>query len=75
MELHVSFAPDTGTEIGCTHDLNEEDMVQRIDAIMEGYKGVRGSLIPILQSAQNLFGYLPEVVLKRISRSLNIPYS
>jgi NADH:ubiquinone oxidoreductase subunit E len=75
MELHVSFAPDTGTEVACNHELSEEEMVQRVDDIMEGYKGLRGSLIPILQSAQNLFGYLPEGVLKRISLTLGMPYS
>lgn len=34
-----------------------------------------GMLIPILQRAQELYGYLPENVLKEISRMLMIPYS
>lgn len=34
-----------------------------------------GGLIPILQEAQNLFGYLPIPVLKEISLKLDKPYS
>jgi len=34
-----------------------------------------GALIPILQRAQELYGYLPEEVLKRISTDLQVPYS
>lgn len=32
-------------------------------------------MIPILQTAQNMFGYLPEPVLKKVSSSLKISYS
>jgi NADH:ubiquinone oxidoreductase subunit E len=32
-------------------------------------------LIPVLQIAQGLFGYLPEEALKRISAALNKPFS
>jgi len=34
-----------------------------------------GGLIPILQEAQSLFGYLPVAVLKEISLKLDKPYS
>lgn len=50
-------------------------MMQSLDHIISSFEGVRGSLIPVLQSAQNLFGYLPESVLKHISSSMKIPYS
>ncbi|MBI9097412.1 MAG: NAD(P)H-dependent oxidoreductase subunit E [Spirochaetaceae bacterium] len=50
-------------------------MIQSLNHIIEGFEGVEGALIPVLQSAQNLFGYLPEVVLKHISLTMRIPYS
>ena len=39
------------------------------------YKGKPGALIPVLQLAQGIFGYLPEVALKHIARELRKPYS
>ena len=42
---------------------------------MDSYVGKEGSLIPALQIAQKLFGYLPEEVLKRVSVKLDIPFS
>jgi NADH:ubiquinone oxidoreductase subunit E len=59
----------------CQTELSEEDMLKRTDEILEDYKGVAGALIPVLQIAQKIFGYLPEPVLKRISLKMNKPYS
>ena len=59
----------------CQSSLSEEDMLRQLDDILKDYKGVDGALIPVLQIAQNMFGYLPKVVLKRISLQLNKPYS
>ena len=59
----------------CMSEISEEDMLSRLDGILDDYKQVDGALIPVLQIAQNMFGYLPEVVLKRISLKLNKPYS
>jgi NADH:ubiquinone oxidoreductase subunit E len=43
--------------------------------VLEEYKGKEGALIPVLQMAQGIFGYLPEVALKRISIGLGKSYS
>jgi len=59
----------------CQSDISEEDMLRQIDGILDDYKGVDGALIPVLQIAQKMFGYLPKAVLKRISLILNKPYS
>ncbi len=59
----------------CQSEMSEEDMLGQIDGVLEDYKGVEGALIPVLQIAQNMFGYLPESVLRRISRKLDKPYS
>lgn len=43
-----------------------------MDDVFEKYEGQRGSLIPILQRAQALYGYLPPEVLKLIARRLGV---
>lgn len=53
----------------------EEELLRSLDVVIDGYAQTRGALIPVLQSAQNLFGFLPEKVLKHISLRLKIPYS
>jgi NADH:ubiquinone oxidoreductase subunit E len=49
--------------------------LSRINPILEKYQGQEGALIPTLQEAQAIYGYLPEEVLKTISRGLKIPLS
>lgn len=46
-----------------------------LDAILEKYKGQKGSLIPVLQQAQNAHGYLSKEALEYIAKGLNIPIS
>lgn len=48
-------------------------MAAELDKIIKEYRDMPGSLIPLLQRAQELVGYLPPVVQKHISRGLNIP--
>ncbi|OGV62595.1 MAG: NADH:ubiquinone oxidoreductase [Lentisphaerae bacterium RIFOXYC12_FULL_60_16] len=50
-------------------------MLRRLDKVLREYREKPGALIPVLQIAQGLFGYLPETVLKRISLALEKPYS
>jgi NADH:ubiquinone oxidoreductase subunit E len=46
-----------------------------VNDIIKQYKGTKGALIPVLQSVQNLLGYLPRQILASISEQLSIPYS
>ncbi len=46
-----------------------------IDDIIQSFSKEEGALIPVLQSVQNLLGYLPEEALKYISVNLDIPFS
>ena len=41
--------------------------------IIAGYKGVQGALMPILQEAQEIYGYLPLEVQKIVARETGIP--
>ena len=59
----------------CCKEISEEEMLKQVDAVLDDYKGSPGALIPVLQIAQGMFGYIPKVVLKRISKVLDKPYS
>ncbi len=46
-----------------------------ITPLIEKYKGKKGNLIPLLQGAQNIYGYIPEEVFKRISEGTGLSLS
>lgn len=47
----------------------------RLKEILEQHKGQKGALIPVLQEAQNLLGYLSLETLQAIASNLRIPVS
>lgn len=54
---------------------NIEFIAQKLEGIIKKYKNKPGSLIPVLQEAQEAIGYLPPVVQRYIAKGLNIPVS
>lgn len=46
-----------------------------LQEIIDEFKGQRGVLIPVLQRAQETYGYLPPEVLRAIAEGMNIPLS
>jgi len=48
-------------------------MAVELDRVINDYKRRPGCLIPVLQRAQEIVGYLPPIVQKRIAKGLNIP--
>ncbi len=59
----------------CTEEASEEELLARLDEIIADYRDKPGALIPVLQIAQGIFGYLPASALKKISLGLNKSYS
>jgi NADH-quinone oxidoreductase E subunit len=53
---------------------NSNHFVQ-LDEILVRYQGVKGALIPVLQEAQNAYGYLAKEVIQRIGEKMKIPTS
>ncbi|MBE9513358.1 MAG: NADH-quinone oxidoreductase subunit NuoE [Chloroflexi bacterium] len=51
------------------------DTKQELDDILSQHEIERGELIPILQAAQERFGYLPEEVIAKIAKFLQLPPS
>ena len=46
---------------------------KKLQQFIDEYKGKPGSLIPIMQKAQDIFGYLPMKVQQYIADELNVP--
>jgi NADH:ubiquinone oxidoreductase subunit E len=46
-----------------------------LNELIAAYKGTEGALMPVLQKAQDIYGYLPEEVQRDIAIGLDIPYS
>jgi NADH:ubiquinone oxidoreductase subunit E len=59
----------------CGEEVPEEELLARLDQVLEEYRDKPGALIPVLQMAQGIFGYLPEVALKRVALKLGKSYS
>ncbi|MBA7561113.1 NADP-reducing hydrogenase subunit HndA [subsurface metagenome] len=53
----------------------ESNIKEQLDDILSQYGGGNGDLIPILQEAQERFGYLPEGVMARVAKFLRLPAS
>lgn len=47
-------------------------MITEIDRVIKQYRHKPGSSIPVLQRCQQIVGYLPPIVQKRIARGLNM---
>ncbi|HDH00247.1 MAG TPA: response regulator, partial [Nitrospirae bacterium] len=47
-------------------------MISELDRVIEQYKTKPGSSIPVLQRAQEIVGYLPPQIMKRVARGLNL---
>ncbi len=59
----------------CGNGVNEEELFAQFDSILDDHASEPGALIPVLQIAQKMFGYLPERVMKRVAEKLDKPYS
>ena len=51
------------------------EQIKELDEIIERHKGQPGGLIPVLERAQELLGFLPIPVQTRVGRELGIPFS
>ncbi len=49
------------------------EMEAKLDKLIAEYKGTKGALMPVLQGAQEIYGYLPTEVVKHIAAGLEMP--
>jgi len=52
------------------HETQEQDSM--LAQVMDEYKDVKGALMPVLQKAQSIYGYLPIEVQKKISEGMDV---
>ena len=52
-----------------------EEQFKQLDELIANHKGQAGALMPVLQGAQGIFGYLPIEVQKHIALSMDVPLS
>ena len=50
-----------------------KEQEEKLDALIEEYKGTQGALMPVLQGAQRIYGYLPIEVQKHIALAMDVP--
>ncbi|SDF20293.1 NADH-quinone oxidoreductase subunit NuoE [Sporolituus thermophilus] len=62
-------------EHNCCCSGGQSTALTQLDEILAKYQGVKGALIPVLQEAQNAYGYLSKEVIEYISKKLDIPVS
>jgi len=63
MQKRISNLPFTGTA----------EQKQKLDEIIERHKDERGAILPVLQEAQDIYGYLPVEVQTMIAEGLGVP--
>ena len=59
----ISSVPFSGTQ----------EQEQKLLEVIEAHKDVQGSLISVLQQAQDIYGYLPIEVQKIIADKMDVP--
>lgn len=62
-------------ETCCCGGKGAGNAMAKLDEILAKYQGMKGALIPVLQEAQDAYGYLPKDVIVRIGEKLSIPTS
>jgi NADH:ubiquinone oxidoreductase subunit E len=69
--------PDTEDHVKrcCSSESDNESIYIKLDEILEEYRYKEGGLIPVLQIAQGIFGFLPEEVLRHVAKKMDKPYS
>lgn len=66
---------DSNITCCCGTETDNKALYRELDDVLLEYRSKKGGLIPVLQIAQGLFGYLPEEVLRYIATKMDKPYS
>lgn len=53
----------------------EEEILEHLENVIAESRDKPGSLIPLLQLTQKMYGYIPEIAIKKISIELGVPLS
>jgi len=53
--------------------MNDTERLKKVDEILREYNHTPSNLIAILQKIQDIYTYLPEEIMRRVARDLDIP--
>jgi NADH:ubiquinone oxidoreductase subunit E len=68
--------PDQISEQPCVCEENiTPEQWEAVDRIIHQYRSKPGSLIPVLEDIQEVVGYLPKSIQRRVALGLKIPFS
>jgi len=70
-----TVCPECKHEIELQADVSTPSLERDIERVLEEHSAEPSSLIPILQTAQKKFGYLPRDVIENIAEYLELPVS
>ncbi|MDA3923792.1 MAG: NAD(P)H-dependent oxidoreductase subunit E [Kiritimatiellae bacterium] len=70
MSIDATVAP-CKCDCACGEQATEAELMVRLEEVIEEYREKEGGLIPALQIAQTIFGYLPDPVVNRIAAGFN----
>jgi len=59
----------------CKGNYGTSEQKEKFLGLLETYKGNKNELINVLQKTQDIYGYLPEHLVKEISGALDVPLS
>jgi NADH:ubiquinone oxidoreductase subunit E len=62
----------SGAAVDAGADVITPEKYKKIDAIIDKYKDKPGSLIPVLQQAQDVCGYLPHAVQRYVAKGMKM---
>ena len=54
---------------------SEQEKYAKLKEVIEKHKGEKGNLMPVMQEAQEIFGYLSEDVQRAIAEGLSVPFT
>jgi NADH-quinone oxidoreductase subunit E len=55
--------------------VSDQELEEQFSELLEHYTGERGALVPLLQGAQAIYGYLPQDVMARVAEAAGEPLS
>ena len=56
-------------------EASEQELEKQFVELLDHYRKQKGALVPLLQGAQAIFGYLPENVMRRVAEASGEPLS
>lgn len=59
----------------CGGTAEADEKLMKVKSAITQFKMIKGALIPVLHEVQDIYGYLPEDVLRLVSAELHLPMS